>query len=80
MRITYSFYIFQVLSRACDVVLKGEFQDPKVAAWLLDPGAKEKNFLQMVEHFLPQESNLLQGIISLDSSCLRKLEETGKNF
>jgi DNA polymerase theta len=54
--------LFQVLSRACGVVLKGELHDPKIAAWLLDPGAKEKNFLQMVEHFLPQESNLLQGI------------------
>ena len=53
---------FQVLSQACGVVLKGELQDPKIAAWLLDPEAKEKSFLQMVEHFLPPESNLLQGV------------------
>lgn len=52
---------FKVLSQACGVILKGKLQDPKTANWLLDPGAKEKNFLQMVEHFLPQESNLLQG-------------------
>jgi hypothetical protein len=67
--------LFQVLSRACGVVLKGELHDPKIAAWLLDPGAKEKNFLQMVEHFLPQESNLLQGI-----EVSSQMEETGKSY
>lgn len=54
--------ILQVLSRACGVVVGGELQDPKVAAWLLDPEAMERNFLQMVEHFLPKESKLLPGM------------------
>lgn len=68
---------FQVLSRACGLVTKGELQDPKVATWLLDPGAKERNFYQLVEHFLPQETGLLQGITKTNNFIF--LREHGNN-
>ena len=56
---------FQVLSRACGLVVRGELQDPTVATWLLGPEVKERNFHHLVEHFLPQETDLLQGIVLL---------------
>lgn len=51
----------QVLSSACGVVLSGDLQDPKVADWLLDPGAAEKNIHRMVTNSLPLEGHLLEG-------------------
>lgn len=33
---------YGALERSCGICCQGKFQDPKVATWLLDPGAKEK--------------------------------------
>jgi DNA polymerase theta len=40
--------------------LPGLYLDPKVADWLLGPDMKEKNFRQMVLHYLPDEINKKQ--------------------
>ncbi|XP_033740640.1 LOW QUALITY PROTEIN: DNA polymerase theta-like [Pecten maximus] len=51
-----------VLVRSCGIAPRGRFQDPKVACWLMDPGAKEKNLHRMVTNYLPTEVPLLDGI------------------
>ncbi|XP_021338869.1 DNA polymerase theta-like isoform X1 [Mizuhopecten yessoensis] len=51
-----------VLVRSCGIAPRGRFQDPKVACWLMDPGAKEKNLHRMVTNYLPTEVPLLEGI------------------
>lgn len=53
---------YKVLAQGCGVTLKGEFQDPKVACWVLDPGAKEKPLHRLVNNLLPSEVHLLEGL------------------
>ncbi|XP_035663738.1 DNA polymerase theta-like [Branchiostoma floridae] len=54
---------YKALAAGCDITMNGNFQDPKVADWLLDPDAKVKRFDEMVKgQFTPQESDLLQGL------------------
>ena len=50
-----------MLARACGVSLAGKLHDPKVASWLLDPGAKEKTFQQLVVQHMADYSGLLEG-------------------
>ena len=38
-------------------------QDPKIANWMLDPGAKEQSLHRMVHNRLPLEAFLLEGKI-----------------
>lgn len=52
---------YSVLVRGCGIAPLGRFQDPKVACWLMDPGAKEKNLHRMVTNYLPTEVPLLDG-------------------
>ncbi|XP_072036827.1 DNA polymerase theta-like isoform X3 [Amphiura filiformis] len=53
---------YKALSRSCGIVLGGPVRDPKVAHWLFDPGAKEKNLQGLVTQYLPQETHLLEDI------------------
>ncbi|XP_071956971.1 DNA polymerase theta-like [Antedon mediterranea] len=53
---------YKVLSRACGISLEGTAEDPKVAAWLLNPEAKERNLQGLVSQYMSQESHLLQDI------------------
>ncbi|XP_078577834.1 DNA polymerase theta-like isoform X2 [Branchiostoma floridae x Branchiostoma japonicum] len=53
---------YKALALGCGITMDGDFQDPKVADWLLDPGAKVKSFHGTVQRFTPQESYLLQGL------------------
>uniref|UniRef100_A0A8C8S5R2 DNA polymerase theta n=1 Tax=Pelusios castaneus TaxID=367368 RepID=A0A8C8S5R2_9SAUR len=53
---------YKTLLMACGISLEGSFEDPKVACWLLDPGAKERTLHNMVTNFLPHELPLLEGI------------------
>ncbi|CAH1246909.1 POLQ [Branchiostoma lanceolatum] len=53
---------YKALAVGCGITMNGDFQDPKVADWLLDPGAKVKSFHGTVQRFTPQESYLLQGL------------------
>ncbi|CAH1799446.1 unnamed protein product, partial [Owenia fusiformis] len=61
---------YRVLSEGCGIALQGQFHDPKVASWLLDPGAKEKTLHNMVTNSIPMELHLLEclgGINGLSS-------------
>lgn len=64
---------YGALERSCGICCQGKFQDPKVATWLLDPGAKEKNLHRMVHDYLPLEAFLLEGYLLLLSIfiCIR---------
>ncbi|KAI8521187.1 hypothetical protein Bbelb_009410 [Branchiostoma belcheri] len=53
---------YKALAVGCGITMHGDFRDPKVADWLLDPGAKVKSFHGTVQRFTPQESYLLQGL------------------
>ena len=59
---------YKLLSQYCGVVLKMNCLDPKVACWLLDPAANEKNLHSMVTNYCPQDVHLLQGFICPSSS------------
>lgn len=48
--------------QACGIQLRSACMDPKVAAWLLDPGAKEMNLHRMVTNGLPLHVHLLDGM------------------
>ena len=51
---------YKVLSEVCGIVLTADCLDPKVAAWLLDPEAKERNLHGLVQNYLPFEAHLLE--------------------
>ncbi|KAM8975158.1 LOW QUALITY PROTEIN: DNA polymerase theta [Pelodytes ibericus] len=53
---------YKALVLGCGVSLTGNFQDPKVACWLLDPSSKERTLHNMVTNFLPHELPLLEGV------------------
>ncbi|XP_041116095.1 DNA polymerase theta-like [Polyodon spathula] len=61
--ITYDFkQQYKALLLACRLPLEGNFEDPKIACWLLDPSSKERTLHNMVTNFVPQELPLLEGI------------------
>ncbi|XP_069800792.1 DNA polymerase theta [Dendropsophus ebraccatus] len=53
---------YKALVLGCGAAITGNFQDPKVACWLLDPSSKERTLHNMVTNFLPQELPLLDGV------------------
>ncbi|XP_053395972.1 DNA polymerase theta-like [Mercenaria mercenaria] len=53
---------FRALAEGCGFAPKGHCEDPKVACWMLDPGAKEKNLHRMVTNLLPTEVHMLHGV------------------
>ncbi|KAL5009649.1 hypothetical protein ScPMuIL_011954 [Solemya velum] len=53
---------YSVLVRGCGLALKGHFQDPKIANWMMDPTAKEKNLFGMVLNFLPDQVHMLEDL------------------
>ncbi|XP_038044107.1 DNA polymerase theta-like [Patiria miniata] len=53
---------YKVLSRGCGIRLGGGLADPKVAHWLIDPGAKERNLHGLVTHYVPQDGQILEGL------------------
>ncbi|XP_072116401.1 DNA polymerase theta [Mobula birostris] len=61
--ITYDFkQHYKILLQACNISMEGNYEDPKVACWLLDPGSKERTLHNMVTNFLPQQLALLEGV------------------
>ena len=58
------FYL-QTFARSTGISLSGPAEDPKVASWLLDPGAKERNLHQLIGQHVPEEAPLLEGKILL---------------
>ncbi|XP_052244253.1 DNA polymerase theta-like [Dreissena polymorpha] len=53
---------YRALVEGCGFSPRGQFADPKVACWLLDPGGREKNLHRMVTNFLPTEVHMIHGI------------------
>ncbi|XP_022111115.1 DNA polymerase theta-like [Acanthaster planci] len=53
---------YKVLSCSCGISLGSGLADPKVAHWLINPGAEERNLHGLVTHFTPQEATLLEGM------------------
>ncbi|KAL1787706.1 DNA polymerase theta isoform X1 [Sigmodon hispidus] len=61
--VTYDFIqSYKVLLLSCGVSLEPNYEDPKVACWLLDPDSKEPTLHSIVTSFLSQELPLLEGI------------------
>ncbi|KAB5548918.1 hypothetical protein PHYPO_G00061210 [Pangasianodon hypophthalmus] len=54
--------VYKTVVLACGLSIRGVFEDPKVACWLLDPGSKERTLHNMVTNFTPQDLPLLEGI------------------
>ena len=52
----------QALAQCSGITLSGEVEDPKVAAWLLDPSAKEKSLHHLVAEYTSDKTELLEGI------------------
>ncbi|XP_044525103.1 DNA polymerase theta [Gracilinanus agilis] len=53
---------YKMLLLSCGISLAGNFEDPKVACWLLDPDSKEPTLHNIVMSFLSHELPLLEGI------------------
>ncbi|XP_058272098.1 DNA polymerase theta isoform X2 [Hemibagrus wyckioides] len=61
--VTYDYIqVYKTLVLACGLSIRGVFEDPKVACWLLDPGSKERTLHNMVTNFTPHDLPLLEGI------------------
>ncbi|MCJ8740817.1 hypothetical protein PDJAM_G00063470 [Pangasius djambal] len=54
--------VYKTLVLAGGLAIRGVFEDPKVACWLLDPGSKERTLHNMVTNFTPQDLPLLEGM------------------
>ncbi|XP_055481039.1 DNA polymerase theta [Psammomys obesus] len=53
---------YKILLLSCGISLEPNYEDPKVACWLLDPDSKEPTLHSIVTSFLPDELPLLEGI------------------
>lgn len=52
---------YKLLCSFCGIVPRAQFADVKVACWLIDPDAKEKNLHSMVTNYCPSMCNVLDG-------------------
>ena len=50
------------LGSTCGLEVRGQIEDPKVAAWMLDCNAKEQTLNGMVMNDLPLYNDMLQGL------------------
>lgn len=48
------------MAQVLGCLFPGPVEDPKVAHWLLDPSAKEKNLHGMVAHYTQDQVGLLE--------------------
>ncbi|XP_023420662.1 DNA polymerase theta isoform X2 [Cavia porcellus] len=53
---------YKILLQSCGISLEQNYEDPKVACWLLDPDSTEPTLHSMVTSYLPQELPLLEGL------------------
>ncbi|KAK3585671.1 hypothetical protein CHS0354_020237 [Potamilus streckersoni] len=53
---------YSALVQGLGVNPRGQFEDPKTAHWLMDPGAKERTIHGLVINTLPTEVHMLEGI------------------
>ncbi|KAK3748922.1 hypothetical protein QZH41_019878, partial [Actinostola sp. cb2023] len=52
---------YKVLAQSSGITLSGEVEDPKVAAWLLDPTAKERSLHHLAAEYISDKTELLEG-------------------
>ncbi|RXN27034.1 DNA polymerase theta [Labeo rohita] len=61
--VTYDFiHIYKTLLLACELAMRGRFEDPKIACWLLDSSSKERTLHNMVSSFATEDLPMLEGI------------------
>ncbi|XP_036368703.1 DNA polymerase theta-like isoform X2 [Octopus sinensis] len=53
---------YRAVTTTTSVAPRYTFMDPKIASWLLDPGAKEYNFHQLIFSYLPSVQHILDDI------------------
>ncbi|XP_067676390.1 DNA polymerase theta-like [Haliotis asinina] len=53
---------YTTLARGTGLCLGGRVQDPRIASWMLDPGAREKNMQGLVTNYLPLEVFMIDNI------------------
>lgn len=61
--VTYDFIqLYKTLLLACELDMRGTFEDPKIACWLLDSSSKERTLHNMVSSFTTEDLQMLEGI------------------
>ncbi|XP_062285247.1 DNA polymerase theta [Scomber scombrus] len=63
--------VYKTLVLSCGVSLEGNYEDPKVACWLMDPGSEERTIPNMVTVYCPEELPLLDGLGNAHAHCPR---------
>uniref|UniRef100_A0A672S859 DNA polymerase theta n=1 Tax=Sinocyclocheilus grahami TaxID=75366 RepID=A0A672S859_SINGR len=61
--VSYDFiHVYKTLLLACELAMRGTFEDPKIACWLLDSSSKERTLHNMVSSFATEDLLMLEGI------------------
>ncbi|CAM4668380.1 unnamed protein product [Leuciscus chuanchicus] len=61
--VTYDFIqVYKTLLLACELAMRGTFEDPKIARWLLDSSSKECTLHNMVSSFTTEDLPMLEAI------------------
>uniref|UniRef100_A0A673KC66 DNA polymerase theta n=1 Tax=Sinocyclocheilus rhinocerous TaxID=307959 RepID=A0A673KC66_9TELE len=61
--VSYDFiHVYKTLLFACELAMRGTFEDPKIACWLLDSSSKERTLHNMVSSFATEDLLMLEGI------------------
>lgn len=61
--VTYDFIqLYKTLLLACELAMRGTFEDPKIACWLLDSSSKERTLHNMVSSFTTEDLPMLEAI------------------
>ncbi|XP_057700008.1 DNA polymerase theta [Corythoichthys intestinalis] len=70
--ITYDIIqVYRKLVLSCGISLEGNCEDPKVACWLVDPGAQERTLANMITVYCPEDLPLLDGLGNAHVHCPR---------
>ncbi|KAF4098560.1 DNA polymerase theta [Onychostoma macrolepis] len=61
--VSYDFiHVYKTLLLTCELAMRGTFEDPKIACWLLDSSSKERTLHNMVSSFATEDLLMLDGI------------------
>ncbi|XP_061535067.1 DNA polymerase theta isoform X1 [Phycodurus eques] len=63
--------VYKKLLLSCGISLEGNCEDPKVACWLMDPGAEERTLANMITAYCPEDLPLLDGLGNAHAHCPR---------
>ena len=64
---------YKLFAQVLGIQMAGPWQDPKKAAWLIDPGASETNLHRLVHNCIPLETHVLEGDVEPLRSLLGNL-------